>query len=40
MKGQEINEHIEAWLNKNNVHPDDFDMMFAKELLEMLSKDK
>lgn len=40
MNGQEIIEHIEAWLSKNNVHPDDFDMMFAKELLKMLSEDK
>lgn len=40
MKGQELIEHIEAWLDKNDVHPDDFDMMFAKELLEIMSKDK
>lgn len=40
MKGQEIVEIIEAWLSKENVHPGDFDMMFAEELLELLSKDK
>lgn len=40
MKGQELIELIEAWLAKNNVHPDDFDMMFAKELFDLLSQDK
>ncbi|MGG3890207.1 hypothetical protein [Metabacillus fastidiosus] len=40
MKGQEIIELIEAWLSKNNVHPDDFNQMFATDLLEILSEDK
>ena len=40
MKGQDLVEHIEAWLNNNDVHGDDFDMMSAEELLELLSQDK
>jgi hypothetical protein len=40
MKGKEIADLIFDWLNlKANVHPDDFDCMFAKELLELMEQD-
>lgn len=40
MKGKEIVSVIEEWLNKNNIHPDDLDMLFADELLEKLEGDE
>lgn len=40
VKGEDIVSLIEKWLEDNKVHPDDFDSMFAEELLEIMSKDK
>lgn len=39
MKGNEIVSLIEEWLNQNNIHENDFDMMFAEELLSLMSND-
>lgn len=40
MKGNDIVTIIEEWLSKSNVHPDDFSMMTAEELLDLLAVDK
>ncbi|MDH5159860.1 hypothetical protein [Heyndrickxia oleronia] len=40
MKGAEIAKLIVDWANDNNMHPDDFDMLFADELLEALEEDE
>jgi hypothetical protein len=40
MAGKEIAELIYIWADKNNIHPDDFDMLFANELIERLEEDK
>jgi hypothetical protein len=40
MKGSEIAKLIYEWADKNNIHPDDFDMLFAHELIENLELDK
>lgn len=40
MKGEELADLIEEWLNKNSVHPDDFNMLFANELLDLMCEDK
>jgi hypothetical protein len=39
MKGNDIVSLIEEWLTKQGVHENDFDMMFAKELLDLMDKD-
>ena len=39
MNGKKIAELIYEWTNKNSIHPDDFDLLFAKELIEKLEKD-
>jgi hypothetical protein len=39
MNGKEIVKLIEEWANKKRIHPDDFDMLFAHELLEMMEED-
>jgi hypothetical protein len=38
--GAEIAELVVAWANDNRMHPDDFSMLFAEELLERLEADK
>jgi hypothetical protein len=40
MKGAELAELIYQWANDNRMHPDDFSMLFAEELLERLEADK
>jgi hypothetical protein len=40
LSGKEIAELIYEWADKNRIHPDDFDMLFANELLEKLESDK
>lgn len=40
MKGIEIAKLIIEWANENGMHPDDFDMLFAEELLEALEEDE
>ena len=40
MKGAEIAELIYNWAEEKRIHPDDFDMLFANELLEELEADK
>jgi hypothetical protein len=40
MKGKEIAQLIYDWVEKNHIHPDDFDMLLARELLENLELDK
>jgi hypothetical protein len=40
MRGKEIAELVYEWANKNHIHPDDFDMLFANELLEKLEEDR
>jgi len=40
MKGATIAELIIQWANEKRVHPDDFSMLFAEELLEALEADK
>jgi hypothetical protein len=39
MKGREIAELIYSWAEEMRIHPDDFDMLFANELLEKLEED-
>ena len=39
MKGVEIADLIYEWANKQAFHPDDFDLLFAKELIERLEED-
>jgi hypothetical protein len=36
LKGSEIAELIIQWANDQRMHPDDFDMLFANELLDKL----
>lgn len=40
MKGKEIVSLIEEWANKRGLHPDDFDTLFADELLEIMEEDE
>jgi hypothetical protein len=40
MKGKEIAELIYEWANKKKFHPNDFDSLFAHELIEELEEDK
>jgi hypothetical protein len=37
--GKEIAELIYKWAERNNIHPDDFDMLFANELIAKLESD-
>lgn len=39
MEGKKIVELIFDWADKNNVHPDDFGMLFADELIEKMESD-
>jgi hypothetical protein len=39
VKGKEIAKLIYEWANKNHMHPDDFSMLFADELLDKLEND-
>jgi hypothetical protein len=39
MTGKEIVQEIYEWIERTNLHPDDFDMLFAKELLEYLEQE-
>jgi hypothetical protein len=40
MEGKEIANLIYEWANKEKIHPDDFDVLFAFELLAMLEQDE
>jgi hypothetical protein len=40
LTGAHIAELIYQWANDNRIHPDDFSMLFAEELLERLEADK
>lgn len=40
MKGEKIADLIVEWANKQSIHPDDFNVLFVEELMEMLDQDK
>jgi hypothetical protein len=40
MSGKEIVALIEEWANKQRMHPDDFSMLFADELLAKMEEDE
>jgi SAM-dependent MidA family methyltransferase len=40
ISGVEIAKLIIEWAERNNMHPDDFDMLFADELLDALEEDE
>lgn len=40
MKGEQIVNLIVEWANKQSIHPDDFNVLFVEELMEMLDQDK
>lgn len=40
MKGEKIADLIVEWASEQGIHPDDFNSLFAEELIELLDKDK
>lgn len=40
MSGKEIAQALVEWANQKRMHPDDFDVLFVDELMEMLEGDE